>query len=79
MWSPWFRRIGLDVVVDEAYPYVMLFTGEIPFIAPSRARARADDLCSERISQRKRPSSTLEPGESHTAAWGLSPTNEVKQ
>ena len=52
--------------------------GRHPLRATSRTRGRADDLSSERVPQR-RALVTLEPGESHTASWGLSPTIEVRE
>ena len=45
---------GRTLWVDEGYPYVMVFTGDIPSVRASWARGRADDLSSERVPQRRR-------------------------
>jgi aldose 1-epimerase len=69
---------GRTLWVDEGYPYVMVFTGDIsdvqrhglavePMTCPPNAFRSGEALV------------TLEPGDSHTAAWGLSPTIDVRE
>jgi aldose 1-epimerase len=69
---------GRTLWVDEGYPYVMVFTGDIPAVqrhglavepmtCPPNAFRSGDGLV------------TLGPGESHTVSWGLSPAIEVRE
>jgi aldose 1-epimerase len=67
---------GRTVWVDEGYPYVMVFTGDIPSVQ-RRALAIEPMTCPPNAFRSGDALVTLEPGASHTAAWGLSPTVEV--
>jgi len=67
---------GRTLWVDEAYPYVMVFTGDIPSVQ-RRALAIEPMTCPPNAFRSGDGLVTLEPGESHTGAWGLSPTIEV--
>jgi aldose 1-epimerase len=69
---------GRTMWVDEGYPYVMVFTGDIPAVQ-RRALAVEPMTCPPNAFRNREGLGTLEPGESHTAAWGLSPTIEVKE
>jgi aldose 1-epimerase len=69
---------GRTMWVDESYPYVMVFTGDIPAVQ-RRALAVEPMTCPPNAFRSGEGLVTLEPGESHTAAWGLSPTIEVKE
>jgi aldose 1-epimerase len=67
---------GRTLWVDEGYPYVMVFTGDIPSVQ-RRGLAVEPMTCPPNAFRSGDALVTLEPGESHTAAWGLSPTIEV--
>lgn len=63
---------GRTIWVDEGYPYVMVFTGDIPSVQ-RRALAVEPMTCPPNALRSGEALVTLEPGDSHTAAWGLSP------
>jgi aldose 1-epimerase len=67
---------GRTLWVDEGYPYVMVFTGDIPAVQ-RRGLAVEPMTCPPNAFRSGEALVTLEPGESHTAAWGLLPTIEV--
>jgi aldose 1-epimerase len=69
---------GRTLWVDEGYPYVMVFTGDIPAVQ-RRGLAVEPMTCPPNAFRSGEALVTLEPGESHTAAWGLSPTVEVRE
>jgi len=68
---------GRTMWVDDAYRYVMVFTGDISAVE-RRGLAVEPMTCPPNAFRSGEALVTLEPGESHTATWGLSP-NEVKQ
>ena len=59
--------------VDDRYPYVMVFTGDIPAVQ-RRGLAVEPMTCPPNAFRSGDALVTLEPDESHTAVWGLSPT-----
>ena len=63
--------------VDRSYPYVMVFTGDISSVE-RRALAIEPMTCPPNAFRSGEALVTLEPGESHTATWGLSPTIGVR-
>ena len=63
--------------VDRSYPYVMVFTGDISSVE-RRALAIEPMTCPPNAFRSGEALVTLEPGESHTASWGLSPTIGVR-
>jgi aldose 1-epimerase len=69
---------GRTLWVDEGYPYVMVFTGDIPAVQ-RRGLAVEPMTCPPNAFRSGEALVTLEPGESHTATWGLSPTVEVRE
>jgi aldose 1-epimerase len=69
---------GRTLWVDEGYPYVMVFTGDIPAVQ-RRALAVEPMTCPPNAFRSGEALVNLEPGESHSAAWGLLPTIEVKE
>ena len=69
---------GRTLWVDEGYPYVMVFTGDIPSVQ-RRGLAVEPMTCPPNAFRSGEALVTLEPGESHTASWGLSPTVEVRE
>ena len=68
---------GRTLWVDEAYPYVMVFTGDIPAVQ-RRALAIEPMTCPPNAFRSGESLVTLEPSGSHTAVWGLSPTIDVR-
>jgi len=68
---------GRTLWVDEGYPYVMVFTGDISDVQ-RRGLAVEPMTCPPNAFRSGEALITLAPGESHTAAWGLSPTIEVR-
>ena len=56
----------------------MVFTGDIPSVQ-RRALAVEPMTCPPNAFRSGEALVVLEPGESHVAAWGLSPTVEVKE
>jgi aldose 1-epimerase len=69
---------GRTLWVDEGYPYVMVFTGDIPAVQ-RRGLAVEPMTCPPNAFRSREHLVTLEPGESHTAAWGLLPRIEVRE
>jgi aldose 1-epimerase len=69
---------GRTVWVDEGYPYVMVFTGDIPAVQ-RHGLAVEPMTCPPNAFRSGEELVTLQPGESHTASWGLSPTIELRQ
>jgi aldose 1-epimerase len=67
---------GRTLWVDEGYPYVMVFTGDIPALE-RRGLAVEPMTCPPNAFRTSEALVTLGPGESHTASWGLAPTIEV--
>jgi aldose 1-epimerase len=69
---------GRTLWVDEGYPYLMVFTGDIPAVQ-RHGLAVEPMTCPPNALRSGEALVTLEPGESHTARWGLSPTVEVRE
>jgi aldose 1-epimerase len=69
---------GTTLWVDAGLPYVMVFTGDIPDVQ-RQGLAVEPMTCPPNAFRSGEALVTLEPGGSHTAAWGLSPTIEVKE
>ncbi len=69
---------GRTLWVGEGYLYVMVFTGDIPAVQ-RRGLAVEPMTCPPNAFRSGEALVTLEPGQSHTAAWGLSPTVEVRE
>lgn len=69
---------GRTLWVDEGYPYVMVFTGDIPAVQ-RRGLAVEPMTCPPNALRSGDALVTLKPSESHTASWGLSPTIEVRE
>jgi aldose 1-epimerase len=69
---------GRTLWVDESYPYVMVFTGDIPSVR-RRGLAVEPMTCPPNAFRSGEALVTLEPSESHTAAWGLFPTVGVRE
>jgi aldose 1-epimerase len=69
-------RSGLRLWVDESYGYLMVFTGDHPDI--ERGGLAVEPMtCAPNAFRTGEGLVRLEPGGSHTASWGLSPTIEV--
>ena len=65
---------GLTLWVDEAYRYLMLFTGDpLPDVA-RRSLAVEPMTCAPNAFCSGEGLVSLEPGESSTSAWGISPS-----
>jgi aldose 1-epimerase len=69
---------GRTLWVDEGYPYLMVFTGDLPAVR-RQAVAVEPMTCPPNAFRSGEALVTLGPGESHTAVWGLSPTIEVRE
>jgi aldose 1-epimerase len=64
--------LGLTLWVDEAYPYLMLFTGDpLPDVA-RRSLAVEPMTCPPNAFRTGESLIRLEPGESFTSVWGIS-------
>ena len=68
--------LGRTLWVDGGYPYVMVFTGDIPAVR-RRGLAVEPMTCPPNAFRSGEALVTLGPGESHAASWGLAPTSEV--
>lgn len=69
---------GRTLWFDEGYPYVMVFTGDIPSV--QRGGLAVEPMtCPPNAFRSGDALVTLEPGESHTAVWGLAPRVEVRE
>jgi aldose 1-epimerase len=68
----------LSLGLDEAYPYVMVFTGDLP--AVNRGGLAVEPMtCPPNAFRSGESLVTLAPGDSHTGTWGLSPTIGVRE
>jgi aldose 1-epimerase len=67
---------GSTLWVDESYPYVMVFTGDHPDVK-RRGLAVEPMTCPPNAFRSGEGIVTLEPGGSHTAAWGIAPSSRV--
>ena len=63
---------GVTLWVDESYPYVMVFTGDLPEV--SRGGLAVEPMtCAPNAFRSGDGLLVLEPGESTTGAWGITP------
>jgi aldose 1-epimerase len=69
-------RVRLTLWLDERYGYLMVFTGDRPDVN-RRGLAVEPMTCAPNAFRSGEGLLTLEPGDSHTATWGLSPAIEV--
>jgi hypothetical protein len=58
--------------MDGAYGYLMLFTGDPDRYQQAQPGDRTDDLRTKRVPQRD-GLLVLDPGQSFTATWGITP------
>ena len=65
--------VALALWVDESYPYLMLFTGDLPEVE-RRALAVEPMTCAPNAFRSGEGLIVLEPGGSVTSTWGISPT-----
>lgn len=66
-------RAGLTLWVDESYPYLQLFTGDPLPDVNRRSLAVEPMTCPPNAFRTGEDLVRLEPGESHTGAWGIVP------
>jgi aldose 1-epimerase len=66
--------VGVDLWMDETYPYLMLFTGDT-LAGPERRRGLAAEpmTCAPNALQSGDGLVVLEPGETLTSVWGIRP------
>jgi aldose 1-epimerase len=72
-------RVQIDSTVlwaDESYPYLMVFTGDGLPDADRTSLAVEPMTCAPNAFASGDGLVVLEPGESHTAAWGIAPGPE---
>jgi aldose 1-epimerase len=65
-------RRGVTLWVDESYPYVMVFTGDLPDVG-RRGLAVEPMTCAPNAFRSGEGLVRLEPGEAHAGAWGIAP------
>ena len=65
--------VALALWVDESYPYLMLFTGDLPEVA-RRALAVEPMTCPPNAFRTGESLIVLEPGDSVTSTWGIRAT-----
>jgi aldose 1-epimerase len=65
--------VALAVWVDESFPYLMLFTGDLPEVE-RRALAVEPMTCAPNAFRSGESLIVLEPGDSVTSTWGISAT-----
>ena len=70
---------GLSLWADDAYQYVMVYSGDSRQDVSRRSLAVEPMTCPPNAFRSGEGVVTLEPGDSHTATWGLSPTRWEKQ
>ncbi len=64
------RGRSLSFWVDDTYPYVMVFTGDLPEIG-RKGLAVEPMTCAPNAFRSGVGLVTLGPGDSHTATWGI--------
>jgi aldose 1-epimerase len=64
---------GASLWLDAAYPYVMVFTGDLPDVG-RRGLAVEPMTCPPNAFRSGDGIVLLEPGQSHTGAWGITPS-----
>ena len=69
---------GLSLWADDAYRYVMVYSGDSRPDVNRRSLAVEPMTCPPNAFRSGEALVTLEPGDSHTATWGLSPSFEVR-
>jgi len=65
-------RVGLALWVDEAHPYVMVFTGDRPDVN-RRGLAVEPMTCAPNAFRSGEGLIRLEPGASYASTWGIAP------
>jgi aldose 1-epimerase len=63
---------GVELWMDESYPFVMVFTGDLPEVA-RRGLAVEPMTCAPNAFRSGDGLTRLEPGASTTATWGIGP------
>ncbi|MDQ6739379.1 MAG: aldose 1-epimerase family protein [Actinomycetota bacterium] len=73
------RAAGVELWVDESYPYLEIFTGDtLPEPGRRRTGLGVEPMtCAPNAFNSGEGLITLEPGESHTASWGINPYPEL--
>jgi aldose 1-epimerase len=66
---------GLALWVDESYPYLMLFTGDVLPDVDRRSLAVEPMTCPPNAFRTGQDLIRLEPGRSFTSSWGISPSS----
>jgi aldose 1-epimerase len=69
---------GVTVWVDEAYGYLMLFTGDPLPDVDRRALAVEPMTCPPNAFRTGRDLVRLEPGDSHSGRWGIKPNSPLR-
>jgi len=69
------RSAGAELWVDEAYPYLEIFTGDtLPEPERRRTGLGVEPMtCAPNAFNSREGLVVLQPGQTHTAAWGVSP------
>ncbi|MDQ0768169.1 aldose 1-epimerase [Pseudarthrobacter defluvii] len=73
------RSAGVELWVDEAYPYLEIFTGDtLPQPGRRRTGLGVEPMtCAPDAFNSGEGLITLQPGESHTALWGINPNPQL--
>jgi aldose 1-epimerase len=69
---------GVTVWVDEAYGYLMLFTGDPLPDVERRALAVEPMTCPPNAFRTGTALVRLEPGDSHSGCWGIKPNSSLR-
>jgi aldose 1-epimerase len=69
---------GVTLWVDEAYPFVMVFTGDLPDVS-RRGLAVEPMTCAPNALRSGHGLVVLEPGASTTGAWGITPHSNAQE
>jgi aldose 1-epimerase len=69
---------GVTLWVDESYPYVMVFTGDLPEVS-RRGLAVEPMTCAPNAFRSGDGLVVLEPGASTTGAWGITPHSNPQE
>jgi len=69
---------GVTLWLDDGFRYLMVFTGDLPAVQ-RHGLAVEPMTCPPNAFRSGEALVTLEPGESHSSVWGLSPTVEVRE
>ena len=69
---------GVTLLVDEAYGYLMLFTGDPLPDVDRRALAVEPMTCPPNAFRTGKALARLEPGDSHSGRWGITPNSSLR-